>query len=90
MKVITIRQPWAYLIVHGIKDIENRTWPCPKKYIRQRVLIHASATSWTWHRVINYFTKPIRDVFIKLGYNGTWLRELPTGKIIGSVEIVEV
>lgn len=89
MKVITIRQPWAYLIVHGIKDIENRTWPCPKKYIRQRVLIHASATSWTWHRVINYFTKPIRDVFIKLGYNGTWLRELPTGKIIGSVEIVE-
>ena len=27
MKVISIRQPWAALIVHGFKDIENRTWP---------------------------------------------------------------
>ncbi|MFS3200413.1 RNA-binding protein, partial [Phocaeicola vulgatus] len=25
MKAITIKQPWASLIVHGIKDIENRT-----------------------------------------------------------------
>ena len=42
MKAITIKQPWASLIVHGIKDIENRTWPCTKKYLGQRVLIHAS------------------------------------------------
>lgn len=33
MKAITIKQPWASLIVHGIKDIENRTWACPWKYI---------------------------------------------------------
>jgi len=33
MKAITIKQPWASLIVHGIKDIENRTWSCPKKYL---------------------------------------------------------
>ena len=26
MRVITIRQPWASLIVHGVKDVENRTW----------------------------------------------------------------
>jgi hypothetical protein len=51
MKVISIKQPWASLIIEpdpnnigfGIKPIENRTWPCPKKYIGQRVLIHASA-----------------------------------------------
>ena len=43
MKAISIKQPWAYLIVYGIKDIENRTWACPKKYIGQRVLIHSSA-----------------------------------------------
>ncbi len=24
MKAITIKQPWASLIVHGIKNIENR------------------------------------------------------------------
>lgn len=41
MKAISIRQPWASLIAHGIKDIENRTWKCPQKYIGQRVLIHS-------------------------------------------------
>ena len=24
---LSIRQPWAWLIVHGFKDIENRDWP---------------------------------------------------------------
>ena len=43
MKTISVKQPWAYLICSGVKDIENRTWPCPKKYIGKRVLIHASA-----------------------------------------------
>ena len=39
MKIITIRQPWAYLIVNGSKNIENRTWPTS---YRGPVLIHAS------------------------------------------------
>lgn len=45
MKTISLRQPWAYLICSGIKDIENRTWKCPRKYIGQRVLIHASGSA---------------------------------------------
>jgi hypothetical protein len=39
MKALSIRQPWAWLIVNGYKDIENRTWPTR---FRGRVLIHAS------------------------------------------------
>lgn len=39
MKAISIRQPWAWLIVNGYKDIENRSWRT--KY-RGQVLIHAS------------------------------------------------
>ena len=42
MKAISIKQPWASLIVHGIKNIENRAWKVPERYIGQRVLIHAS------------------------------------------------
>ena len=38
---ISIRQPWAWFIVQGWKDIENRTWPLPEKYIGKRVYIHA-------------------------------------------------
>ncbi len=56
MKAITIRQPWASLIAHGIKDIENRTWKCPEKYIGKRVLIHASAKTLDWDKLINYMT----------------------------------
>jgi hypothetical protein len=26
MKVITVRQPWAHAIIHGGKDVENRSW----------------------------------------------------------------
>ena len=37
--MISIRQPWAALIVTGIKDIENRTWST--RY-RGPVLVHAS------------------------------------------------
>ena len=41
MKAISIKQPWASLIAHGIKDIENRTW---RTNYRGRVLIHAGAS----------------------------------------------
>lgn len=27
MKAISVRQPWAWLIIHGGKDIENRDCP---------------------------------------------------------------
>jgi hypothetical protein len=39
MKALSIRQPWAWLIVNGYKDIENRNWRT--KY-RGPVLIHAA------------------------------------------------
>lgn len=38
MKVLTIKQPWAALIIDGQKDIENRSWATK---VRGRVLIHA-------------------------------------------------
>lgn len=39
MKVLTVRQPWAWAIIHAGKDIENRTWAT--KY-RGPLAIHAS------------------------------------------------
>jgi hypothetical protein len=36
---LSIRQPWAYFVVNGFKDVENRTW---KTDYRGPVLIHAS------------------------------------------------
>ena len=41
LPALSIRQPWAWFIVQGWKDVENRTWPCPQRFIGQRVFIHA-------------------------------------------------
>jgi hypothetical protein len=41
MKVIVIRQPWAWLIVNGFKDLENRSWIT---HYRGPLLIQASAS----------------------------------------------
>jgi hypothetical protein len=38
MKALSILQPWAWLIVHGPKDVENRTWSTP---FRGEFLVHA-------------------------------------------------
>ena len=39
LPALSIRQPWAHLILHCGKDVENRTWATT---FRGRVLIHAS------------------------------------------------
>jgi hypothetical protein len=41
MKTLSIKQPWAGLIINGVKDIENRTWQT--KY-RGKILVHACGT----------------------------------------------
>jgi len=38
LRALSIQQPWAWLIAHGHKDIENRTWPLS---YRGRLVIHA-------------------------------------------------
>lgn len=38
MRTLSIRQPWAWLILNAGKDIENRDWSTP---YRGRILIHA-------------------------------------------------
>jgi hypothetical protein len=39
VKVLSVKQPYAWLLVHGLKDIENRSWPTN---YRGPLLIHAS------------------------------------------------
>lgn len=41
MQALTIWQPWASLIVHGFKRIENRTWAPPADLVGTTIAIHA-------------------------------------------------
>lgn len=87
MRAITIKQPWASLIVEGIKDVENRTWRCPQKYIGKRVLVHAGSTCEKRHwSALN--ENQLRDIRNTHFYND-FVDNLPAGAIIGSVKIVD-
>lgn len=84
MKTLSVKQPWAYLICSGIKDIENRTWKCPQKYIGQRVLIHASGAKAQFNFSNAHYEK-FRELNMRRWYNNDFYKSA----IIGSVEIVD-
>lgn len=41
MKALSVKQPWAWALVHGYKPVENRDW---NTNFRGEVYIHASKT----------------------------------------------
>ena len=89
MKTISLRQPWAYLICSGIKDIENRTWKLPEKYRDKLVLIHASAD-----RKLNLMAltrEQYNDACDKFEWNGAMkpVDQWPRSAIIGAVRFVD-
>ena len=44
LPAITLHQPWASLVAHGIKNVETRSWPPPHGIIGKRIAIHAGRT----------------------------------------------
>lgn len=83
MKAISIRQPWAWLILNAGKDIENRSWPTR---FRGRVLIHASKgmTIDEYEDASGFVEFKVDDRLILPG-----AEELQRGGIVGEVEIVD-
>jgi len=83
MKTISIKQPWAFLICSGVKDIENRTW---QTKFRGRVLVHASAKAQS----LEVLSEDRWNVLQSQAFdNNTSMKVYETGAIIGSVEIVD-
>ena len=44
MRALTLYQPWAWIVVHGPKRVENRRWAPWPGVIGQRIAIHAGLT----------------------------------------------
>lgn len=81
MKALSIRQPWAWLIIHGDKDIENRTWHTK---FRGRFLVHAAQgmTRREWSDAVVFCNEH------RLVLPPHW-SQLQRGGIIGSVELTD-
>ena len=86
-KVLSVKQPWSFLICSGIKDIENRTWKCPQKYIGEMVLIHASAKPENIKLEMEG-QATVKEIQLLSALNYCDENELYSA-IIGSVEIVD-
>jgi ASCH domain len=76
---LTVRQPWAALIMAGVKDVENRTKPTS---FRGRLAIHAALR----------FADPsaglvLADVAAALGLCKGAVPRLPRGVVLGTVEL---
>ena len=80
MKAISIRQPWAWLIVQGYKDVENRTWST--KY-RGPILIHAGKTLDPGFDELRQELREEFDIDVPPR------KELPRGGIVGQATIVD-
>lgn len=80
MRVLTVRQPWAWAIIHGGKDVENRSRNIAGAY-RGPVAIHAGLThekgtmAGKLHRQAHGTETPTELVF---------------GAVIGVVDLVSV
>lgn len=89
MRVLSIRQPWAWLIVNGWKNIENRVWPTR---VRGPILIHSakSMTREEWFAatlfMCGFSWGP--DLIQKLPEPEN-LIDLPRGGIVGSAVILD-
>ena len=42
VKALSLTQPWAWLVVHGPKRIENRKWHLPRSMRGETFLVHAA------------------------------------------------
>lgn len=88
MPALSIRQPWAWLILHAGKDIENRDW---STRFRGRILIHASKS------MTNYEYDVAADTAIMVGRSRPYppglrlppRKDLDRGGIVGAVDIVD-
>lgn len=78
MKAISIRQPWAWAVIHASKDVENRSW---RTAHRGDLLVHASSKidrdAWEW-------------IYRRTGILVPPIEQLERGAVIGIVRLVDV
>lgn len=88
LPILSIRQPWAWAIIHAGKDIENRTW---KTTYRGRFWVHAGQI---FSKIEN---EDFRDTALRVPglimmdheeFMAIDFSRLDRGGIIGSVELV--
>lgn len=80
MRAITLWEPWATLVAHGLKHYETRSWSTP---FRGELAIHAAKRP----AVPSELNPVIWDALNGIGYYK--LSELPYGNVIGIATMID-
>ncbi len=85
MKALSFWQPWGWLVVEGLKDVDNR--PKPTKH-RGPLLVHASkrwdSAGWNW-----LYVSACKGRIPAIGYPGRHDERIVYGALIGMVDVVD-
>jgi hypothetical protein len=84
MKALSIRQPYAWLAAHGIKDVENRNWDTKHRGL---LYIHASQTLHGTEAERNYIRQWVWEHYDVTIPDDD---ELPRGGIVGQANVIVV
>ncbi|XP_020237597.1 uncharacterized protein LOC109816854 isoform X1 [Cajanus cajan] len=82
---LTMHQPWASLLVYGIKRVEGRSWPAP---ITGRLWIHAASKvpDESTIKAMEYFYK---EIYALNGITDIQFpQHYPVSRLLGCVEVV--
>lgn len=81
MKALTLTQPWATFVAHGLKLIETRSWPTQH---RGWLAIHAAKGFPAWAKEL-CVEEPFKFWLDQLGYS---VETLPTGVVLAKADII--
>jgi len=83
MKALSIRQPWAWLILQGSKDIENRS---RRTHYRGELLVHAGKS-------MDQYGRDTAEALVSMARKAGWEfdpeHELVRGAITGRVTVID-
>ena len=83
MKALTLYQPWASLIAHGVKTIETRSWVRGSMW-GERLAIHAGK------RVERSSLDPETERAIVALYGPEWWMEVPKGAVVCTALVADL
>lgn len=81
MRALSLWQPWASLWLSPAKVHETRHW---RTHIRGTVVVHASKTKDGLDDANGW----LDEILVKY-YGSDWLKEMPFGALIGTVQVVD-
>ena len=84
-RALSLHQPWASLLVHGIKRIEGRHW---RTEFRGRLWIHATNRK-PEPEVVTQLENLYRVIFAMEGQSEIQFPDYPQGVLVGCVDIVD-